>query len=163
MNISKESYRSEIDGLRALAVIAVMINHFNSKLLPSGYLGVDIFFVISGYVITESLIKRPQHSFTDFIKGFYARRFKRILPALIACILITSVILSLFDPSPGVSLRTGLASIIGVSNIYLYSLSTPYFSPITDLNGFTHTWSLGLKCSFIFSIQLYSGLSLRRI
>ncbi|MCS5692327.1 acyltransferase [Cyanobium sp. FGCU-6] len=148
INGSNASYRSEIDGLRALAVIAVIINHFNSRLLSSGYLGVDIFFVISGYVITESLTRRPCKNFVDFIQGFYARRFKRILPALIACVLITSLILCLFDPSPGVTLRTGLTSIFGASNIYLYSLSLSYFSPLNELNGFTHTWSLGVEEQF---------------
>ena len=59
----KSLYRPEIDGLRAFAVIAVIINHFNKDILPGGYLGVDIFFVISGYVITSSLLKRPnEHS-----------------------------------------------------------------------------------------------------
>jgi peptidoglycan/LPS O-acetylase OafA/YrhL len=148
MNSSNHSYRNEIDGLRALAVIAVIINHFNAKILPSGYLGVDIFFVISGYVITGSLIKRSHGSFLEFIATFYARRFKRILPALVVCVLLTSLILSCFDPSPGVTLRTGLSSLIGASNLYLYSLSISYFSPLVDLNGFTHTWSLGVEEQF---------------
>ena len=64
-------YRPEIDGLRAFAVVAVIINHFNKDILPGGYLGVDIFFVISGYVITSSLFGRPSKDFKDFISGFY--------------------------------------------------------------------------------------------
>ncbi|MFT7658149.1 MAG: peptidoglycan/LPS O-acetylase OafA/YrhL, partial [Cyanobium sp.] len=60
-------YRPEIDGLRAFAVVAVIINHFNKDLLPSGYLGVDIFFVISGYVITSSLAGRESKNFLDFL------------------------------------------------------------------------------------------------
>ena len=60
------NYRKEIDGLRAFAVIAVIINHFNKNLLPSGYLGVDIFFVISGFVITSSLYKRKTENFNEF-------------------------------------------------------------------------------------------------
>ena len=63
-------YRPEIDGLRAFAVVAVIINHFNKDVLPGGYLGVDIFFVISGYVITSSLFGRPSKEFKDFISGF---------------------------------------------------------------------------------------------
>ena len=77
------SYRPEIDGLRALAVLAVIFNHFNKEMLPSGYLGVDIFFVISGYVITSSLYKRNYDNFSQFIFGFYERRIKRIIPALL--------------------------------------------------------------------------------
>ena len=69
--------------LRAFAVIAVIINHFNKELLPSGYLGVDIFFVISGYVITSSLIRNKSSNFLEFISNFYSRRIKRIIPSLI--------------------------------------------------------------------------------
>ena len=77
-NISTKSrYRPEIDGLRAFAVIAVIINHFNKEILPNGYLGVDIFFVISGFVITSSLYQRKSKNFNDFISGFYERRIKR--------------------------------------------------------------------------------------
>ena len=74
-------YRPEIDGLRAFAVIAVIINHFNKDLLPSGYLGVDICFLISGYVITSSLAGRESKNFLDFLTGFYERRIKRLVPA----------------------------------------------------------------------------------
>ena len=63
----KSKYRPEIDGLRAISVIAVIINHFNKDILPSGYLGVDIFFVVSGYVITNSLTSRKCKSFSEFI------------------------------------------------------------------------------------------------
>ena len=66
---TKASYRSEIDGLKALAVVAVIINHFNKEILPSGYLGVDIFFVISGFVITSSLANRPSQLGVE--KQFY--------------------------------------------------------------------------------------------
>ena len=64
-------YRPEIDGLRAIAVIAVIIFHFSNKILPSGFLGVDIFFVISGYVITCSLAKEKNKDFLDFISKFF--------------------------------------------------------------------------------------------
>ena len=80
---SLKKYRPEIDGLRAFAVVAVIINHFNKDLLPSGYLGVDIFFVISGYVITSSLAGRHSRNFLDFLTGFYERRIKHLVPALV--------------------------------------------------------------------------------
>ena len=79
----KLNYRTELDGLRAIAVISVTINHFNKDFLPSGYLGVDIFFVISGYVITSSLARRESKNFFEFILGFYERRIKRLIPALV--------------------------------------------------------------------------------
>ncbi len=78
-------YRSEIDGLRALAVVSVIINHFNKKILPSGYLGVDIFFAISGFVITASLTGRPDQKFGDFMVGFYTKRIKRLMHRLWNC------------------------------------------------------------------------------
>ena len=144
----KSRYRPEIDGLRAFAVIAVIINHFNKEILPNGYLGVDIFFVISGFVITSSLYQRPSKNFKDFISGFYERRIKRLVPALSVFVLITSIAICLFNPHPVVSLQTGLTSLFGLSNLYLLKGSTQYFAQSTELNVFTHTWSLGVEEQF---------------
>ena len=74
--IRSNNYIQEIDSLRAISVIAVIINHFEKSILPSGYLGVDIFFCISGYVITASLIKNKKLNFKNFILNFYSRRIK---------------------------------------------------------------------------------------
>ena len=145
---TKGSYRPEIDGLRAFAVIAVIINHFNRDLLPGGYLGVDIFFVISGYVITSSLYERPAKSFKDFVTGFYERRVKRLVPALAFFVAIASLSICLFNPAPGVQLDIGVRSLFGISNIALYKQSTDYFAQSTELNIFTHTWSLGVEEQF---------------
>ncbi|MGK7942361.1 MAG: acyltransferase family protein [Crocosphaera sp.] len=145
---SKSSYRPEIDGLRALAVIGVLINHFNKDILPSGYLGVDIFFVISGYVITASLTKRKASSFKGFIFGFYSRRLKRLLPSLLFCIGITTLLVCLFNPTPEVSLRTGITALFGFSNIYLFQQATDYFGSSAEFNFFTQTWSLGVEQQF---------------
>jgi peptidoglycan/LPS O-acetylase OafA/YrhL len=141
-------YRPEIDGLRAVAVISVIINHFHSDFLPSGYLGVDIFFVISGYVITASLYERSDRNFSEFFLGFYARRIKRLIPALILCVLITSLLICLFNKNPNASLETGIASLFGISNLYLLKQATDYFGTSAQLNVFTHTWSLGVEEQF---------------
>jgi len=142
------SYRPEIDGLRAIAVIAVIVNHINGSYLPGGFLGVDIFFVISGYVITASLFRHRFESFADFIGSFYLRRLKRLLPALVLFVGILSILICLVNPNPGLSLQTGLASLVGVSNLILYLLKTDYFAGSTELNVFTHTWSLGVEEQF---------------
>jgi peptidoglycan/LPS O-acetylase OafA/YrhL len=144
------SYRTEIDGLRALAVIAVIINHTNKDILPSGYLGVDIFFVISGFVITSSLISRQSKNFGDFLLNFFTRRIKRLLPALVLFVLITSLLICIFDENPIASLRTGLASLFGLSNLYMYKQASDYFGSSVELNVFTHTWSLGVEEQFYF-------------
>jgi peptidoglycan/LPS O-acetylase OafA/YrhL len=144
------TYRPDVDGLRALAVSAVIVNHFFSDLLPSGYLGVDIFFVISGFVITSSLVGRPSQGLFDFILAFYTRRVKRIIPALVLCVLVTGLLICLVDPRPEASLKTGIASLFGLSNLYLLRQSTDYFSTSTALNVFTHTWSLGVEEQFYF-------------
>ncbi|ABX07971.1 acyltransferase family protein [Prochlorococcus marinus] len=158
----KSRYRSEIDGLRAFAVVTVIINHFNKDILPGGYLGVDIFFVISGFVITSSLYQRPSKNFKDFISGFYERRIKRLVPALSVFVFITSIAICLFNPIPNVSLQTGLTSLFGLSNIYLFQRSTDYFAQSTELNVFTHTWSLGVEEQFyiLFPFLIwFSGFS----
>ena len=155
----KSRYRPEIDGLRAFAVIAVIINHLNKDALPGGYLGVDIFFVISGFVITSSLYERPSKNFKDFITGFYERRFKRLIPALSVFVLITSIIICFFNPTPTLNLRTGLTSLVGLSNLYLLKHSTDYFAQSTELNPFTHTWSLGVEEQFYILFPFLIWLS----
>ena len=151
---TKSAYRPEIDGLRAFAVIAVIVNHFNQDALPGGYLGVDIFFVISGYVITSSLSSRTNEGFKDFLSGFYERRIKRLIPALSVFTLITSIAICLFNPSPDTSIKTGITSLFGLSNLYLLKQSTDYFSQSTELNPFTQTWSLGVEEQFYILFPL---------
>lgn len=138
---NSSNYRPEIDGLRAFAVLAMILNHFDKDLLPSGYLGVDIFFVISGYVITGSLLRHATKDAARFFLDFYSRRVRRILPALATMVLITTPLVCLFDPAPLATLQTGMAALFGVSNIVLHQNSTSYFAASTDLNPFTHTWS----------------------
>ncbi len=125
----RRPYRPEIDGLRAVAVFAVILNHVDARILPSGYLGVDIFFVISGYVITLSLFgKGANDSLGNFLRNFYERRSKRLLPALACFCLVFSLAVGIFNPEPEAMIRTGASALLGVSNLYLLKSSTDYFS-----------------------------------
>lgn len=152
------SYRPEIDGLRALAIAAVIINHFNKDILPSGYLGVDIFFVISGFVTISSLARRSNNNLGYFLIDFYSRRMQRLIPALAFCILVTSILICLFDPNPNSSIRTGIAALFGFSNLSLLNQATDYFADSTELNVFTHTWSLGVETQFYILLPLLAWL-----
>lgn len=150
----------EIDGLRAVAIICVLIFHFQKSILPFGYLGVDIFFVISGFVISRSISKNiDERKFT--ISDFFMRRFKRLFPAL-ALVLITTLLFSaLFLPSR-TTFITGAAALAGVSNIALWGLGYDYFAAPAEWNPLTHTWSLGMEEQFYLIFPFLMALVSRR-
>jgi peptidoglycan/LPS O-acetylase OafA/YrhL len=158
-------YRPDVDGLRAVAVSAVLANHLYSKVLPGGFLGVDMFFVISGYVITTSLSRQPHHNFQTLFLDFYCRRFKRILPALLVCVLITCVLGSLFIdpqlPEYSASMKAGALSLMGLSNIWFFKEALDYFGSPAQLNLFTHTWSLGVEEQFYLVLPALYWLAAR--
>jgi peptidoglycan/LPS O-acetylase OafA/YrhL len=145
MKSEEKKYRFEIDGLRAIAVLAVVLNHLDRKYLPNGFLGVDIFFVISGFVITSSLGGLSKADFSTFFVSFFERRMKRLLPALAVCVVLTSIAICFVDPDPAASLRTGMFALFGFANFYLLSNSTDYFARAAEANAFTQTWSLGVE------------------
>lgn len=147
-------YRAEIDGLRAVAVLAVIVHHLNRDWLPCGFLGVDIFFVISGYVISGSLAARGADSLASHLLTFYARRVRRLVPALAVCVLLTGLLLCLVSPAPERILETGIWSLFGLSNINLHNQATDYFGLSADLNVFTQTWSLGVEEQFYLLFPL---------
>ena len=96
----KLSYRADIDGLRAIAVLAVIASHLPEKFLPSGFLGVDVFFAISGFVVTASLLNQRRTKLSQLYVGFLARRVKRLLPALTVCVAVTGFVVLATDPFP---------------------------------------------------------------
>jgi peptidoglycan/LPS O-acetylase OafA/YrhL len=159
------AYRPEIDGLRAVAVIAVLINHLNPHWLPGGFLGVDIFFVISGYVVTSSLLARRDGSRWQFLRRFYGRRIRRLMPALVVNIAVVSVLFSMvvspLDDFFAPVMRTGTAALFGVSNLYLLRQGSNYFATDNHFNAFMHTWSLGVEEQFYLvwpAVLLLCGL-----
>ncbi|WP_010508536.1 acyltransferase family protein [Komagataeibacter europaeus] len=142
------NYRRDIDGLRAIAVTAVVLFHASVYPVQSGFVGVDIFFVISGFLI-GGIVYRDVGLGTFSFVGFYARRARRILPALMA--IIAAVMLAgLLFSSPAELRQTSLGAIsalLGWSNI-LFWKQISYFSPDAHLNPFLMTWSLGVEEQF---------------
>ena len=144
----KQYYRPEIDSLRALAVIGVIIFHYFPKSLPSGYLGVDLFFVISGYVISYQIYKNfNKNNFS--LKNFYLRRIRRIIPATLFLLLICSVIsfyLFVFSDLTQFS-KSLFSSLSFTANIYFW-LTGGYFTTTDELKPLLHLWSLSIEEQF---------------
>ncbi|MFZ9015267.1 MAG: acyltransferase family protein [Alphaproteobacteria bacterium] len=154
------NYRADIDGLRAVAVISVIVYHYFPTLLPNGFLGVDIFFVISGFVITGSFSSYPRNiSLGETLTKFYARRIRRLAPALIVClgIFVTLLVLLISRP-PMETFATAAFSLIGLSNLFLYHTQSDYFALDAQINPFTHTWSLGVEEQFYLSYPILASL-----
>ena len=141
--MSKASnYRSDIDGLRAIAVLAVVFHHLSSPLMPGGYIGVDVFFVISGYLITQIISRQMEEGTFNFV-GFYERRVRRIFPALFSVLtitLLTGYFLQL--PADYVStLRGMLGTLFFSSNVVFWKdMAAVYFAATSaSLNPLLHT------------------------
>lgn len=152
------SYRPDIDGLRAVAVVAVIAAHLPEKFLPSGFLGVDVFFAISGFVVTGSIMRQRRTTLGQLYLGFLARRVRRLLPALCVCVAVTGTIVLATDPFPRHSVETGLAALFGFANIALFFFELDYFSPSSVFNAFTHTWSLGVEEQFYVVFPMFAWL-----
>ena len=143
---SKSRYRPEIDGLRAIAVAAVFIFHLNKNLLPGGYWGVDIFFVISGYVVFLATSLRVTQK--DSLPLFYRRRIKRIIPAALACVILSIILSIIFMPPNSWTIDDAPWALIGAQNLALYLSSDNYFGVGAENNIFLQFWSLGIEEQF---------------
>lgn len=147
-------YRSDIDGLRAIAVLAVVLYHYGLGGLQGGFIGVDVFFVISGFLITGIIqAEMQQGKFT--LAGFYERRARRIFPALFTVLLVT-LLAGVFLLLPSDLARLGQAAsatILFVSNA-LYFRQSGYFDSGSDFNALLHTWSLGVEEQFYLGLPL---------
>ncbi len=153
-----------IDGLRALAVVAVMVYHLDPRWLPGGFVGVDVFFVISGFVVTASLAGHGHEHLGRFLAGFYARRLARLMPALVLMLLLTTLAYVLLVPKAWFNRAAesvGQAAFWGLSNWTLDRHAINYFEPRAELNPFTHTWSLGVEEQFYLAAPLLLFAALR--
>jgi peptidoglycan/LPS O-acetylase OafA/YrhL len=156
-----------IDSIRAFAVLSVIIYHLDPRVLPGGFVGVDVFFVISGFVITRSLAARTYLGARDFFAGFYRRRILRIAPALFVYVAVFTVVSTQFMPTGWLSAdsdKMAAGSIFGVSNIVAAITTDGYFTMRTPFNPFMQTWSLGVEEQFylVFPLLLLAFLLLRR-
>lgn len=142
-------YIPAIDGLRAVAVIAVMLYHLGFKWIPGGFLGVDLFFVISGYVITRLLLDSIQRSGGLDLRAFYVARIRRLLPPLVFMIITTTIVVGLWAPD---TMRRFLGdtpfALLGGMNWWLVFRHTDYFEAIGRPPLLQHTWSLGVEAQF---------------
>ncbi|WP_028278582.1 acyltransferase family protein [Arthrobacter sp. H5] len=163
--MDRAEFRPDIQGLRALAVLAVVLYHAGVSLLPGGYAGVDVFFVISGFLITTHLLKMLREKGTINFAQFYARRIRRILPASFVVLILTAVASLLFLPrvdTPG-ALEDATATALYVPNLLFASQGTDYLAE-TSPSPFQHYWSLGIEEQFylLWPLVLFGAFLLVR-
>jgi peptidoglycan/LPS O-acetylase OafA/YrhL len=143
-----QNYRADIDGLRAVAVVLVVAYHAFPHLLSWGFVGVDVFFVISGYLITGIILSGIDSS-SFSIRGFYARRARRILPAL-AVVLVAVLVIGWLQLLPAPFQSLGLHTLAGAlffPNLLLWS-EVGYFDVAAETKLLLHLWSLGVEEQF---------------
>jgi len=156
-------YIPAIDGLRAVAVIAVMLYHLGFTWIPGGFLGVDLFFVISGYVITRLLLDSIQRSGGLDLRAFYKARIRRLFPPLVFMIFVTIIYISIWAPE---TMRRFISdspfALFGGMNWWLVFRQTDYFDTISRPPLLQHTWSLGVEAQFCLIWPLILLLVLRQ-
>lgn len=151
-NLTVVGYRKDIDGLRAIAVLLVLFYHLGSVYVPGGFLGVDIFLVISGYLISFNIVNGLTAG-KFLLKEFYLRRIRRILPVFVVVVFATIVSgFFILIPSDLKLLSvSSLFSLLSVSNIYFWKvISVGYFHPDAAVLPLLHTWSLSVEEQFYF-------------
>ena len=145
-SFSRPKYRSDVDGMRALAILSVLIFHAYPSSLPGGFVGVDIFFVISGYLIS-SIIFRGLTLGTFSFFDFYARRVRRIFPA-VTVVILSSFLLGFFFLTPfnlEELIEESPYAAFFLENWRLYVTTGGYWETATELKPFMHFWSLGVE------------------
>lgn len=153
-----------LDGLRGLAVLAVVIYHFFGDILPGGYLGVDMFFVLSGFLITSLLVREFNTTGRISLKDFWLRRFRRILPAALVVLSICTAIVALIGGDLAVGIRQQfLGTFFFVNNWTQIATSQTYFAP-NEVQVFAHYWSLAVEEQFylIWPLLMFGVFAISR-
>lgn len=159
---SQRRYMPGLDGLRALAVIAVIVYHLNPDWLPGGLLGVGVFFTLSGYLITDILVSQwdTYHSFK--MKDFWLRRARRLLPAMLTVVAVIVLCSLLFDPSRLMALRGDVpAALLYMSNWWFIFHQVSYFESFGPPSPLGHLWSLAVEEQFYILWPLMLALGLK--
>src|SRR5689334_13976989 len=154
-----------LDGLRALAVLAVLLYHANVSYAPGGFLGVDLFFVLSGFLITSLLLGELRESGRVDLKRFWLRRARRLLPAVAVVIAATLVAAELLARDDLVKTRAdAIASALYVNNWHQIAASHSYFAASGRPSLLQHLWSLAVEEQFylLWPLVLVMGLALLR-
>jgi len=143
-------YRPFLDGLRAIAVLGVLTYHLNRSWLPGGYLGVDLFFVLSGYLITSLLVAEHARTGRIDLPAFWSRRIRRLLPALLVVLLVVAVIVNLRGDllAEGAARGDLLATLLYVANWHFITSGQSYFSQYVSVSPLRHMWSLAVEEQF---------------
>jgi peptidoglycan/LPS O-acetylase OafA/YrhL len=160
--MSSIQYRPEIDGLRAIAIIPVILFHLNKDLLPGGFVGVDVFFVISGFLITSIILDEYENGVFSFF-NFWSRRIRRILPALTAMVLTTLIsgYMILYAPDVNDLGNQGIASLLSFSNISHWLTAGNYWGGEAESSPFLHIWSLSVEEQFYLIFPLLIFITLK--
>lgn len=155
------TYRPEIDGLRAIAVLAVVFYHTGVVLFSGGFLGVDIFFVISGFLITQIIFSDRVEDFSALAK-FYERRLRRIVPALYLIVMASACVAIFFMlPDELENFGQSMVATAVFSNNYLLALTTGYWELAAEYKPLLHTWSLGVEAQFYVTYPLIMFVCIR--
>src|SRR6202040_3664142 len=156
---SAAAYRPHLDGLRAVAVYLVVLFHAGSSLFPGGYIGVDVFFVLSGFLVTQLLLRDINARGSVRFGRFYARRFRRLLPAAFVALVVTAIVYSAIASPVEMASAVGSfkAAFLYSTNWYFIHQATGYFGANLATNPVLPFWSLAVEEQFYLLWPLILG------